>query len=212
MNPKLIKKGKNLLLTSILAGIWLGNGSAMAQQTRPAKQVSDAQVNAMVEALRKAAPQNRENDGMYSDWQVLPGTLAGWTKRCVGRQMTPAEFESDSAAARNTVACVVRREFSRVYATAGNESTAARNFACWWMTGTENSCASGVNAAYVQKVLGFYQQQARTNAPTQKPAASQSKPATRQTPAPAATPTAEPTTQGTEEPAATPKPTSINQP
>lgn len=204
MNTKLIKKGKNLLLTSILAGIWLGNASAMAQQSRPAKQVSDAQVNAMVEALRKAAPQNRANDGMYSEWQVLPGTLAGWTKRCVGRQMTPAEFESDAKAARETVACVVRREFSKVYATTGNETTAARNFACWWMTGTENGCASGVNAAYAQKVLGFYQQQARTDAPTQKPAATESKPA--------ATPTAEPTTQGTEEPAATPKPTSINQP
>lgn len=204
MNTKLIKKGKNLLLTSILAGIWLGNGSVMAQQSRPAKQVSDAQVNAMVEALRKAAPPNRANDGMYSDWQVLPAIIPDWTKRCLERQLTPAEFESDAQAARDTVACIARRELNRLYSASGNETAAVRGAACWWMTGKDNACTSGGTATYVQRVLGFYQQQARTNAPTQKPAASQSKPAV--------TPTTEPTTQGTEAPAATPKPTSINQP
>ncbi|MFB2898762.1 hypothetical protein ACE1CI_38100 [Aerosakkonemataceae cyanobacterium BLCC-F50] len=211
MNTKLIKKGKNLLLTSILAGIWLGNSSAIAQQTRPTRQVSDAQVNAMVEALRKAAPPNRANDGMYSDWQVLPAIIPDWTKRCLGRQLTPAEFEADAKAARDTVACIARREFNRVYSATGNETAAVRGAACWWMTGKDNGCTSGVNAAYVQRVVGFYQQPARTNtsSPTQKPAASQSKPAA--TPAAeSATPTAEPASQQTEEPAASPKPTSIN--
>ncbi|MFB2835691.1 hypothetical protein [Floridanema evergladense] len=199
MNTKLINRGKNLLLTSILAGIWLGSGLAIAQQTRPTRQVSDAQVNAMVEALRKAAPPNRENDGMYSDWQVLPGIIPDWTKRCLGRQLTPAEFESDAKAARETVACIARRELNRLYSATGNETAAVRGAACWWMTGKDNACTSGGTATYVQRVLGFYQQQARTSGTTEKPA-------TRQTP------TEEPATQPTEEPAATPKPTSINQP
>ncbi|HEY9294940.1 MAG TPA: hypothetical protein VIQ31_00955 [Phormidium sp.] len=214
MNTKLIKKGKNLLLTGILAGICLGNGSAIAQQTRPARQVSDAQVNAMVEALRRGAPPNRPNDGMYSAWQVLPGIIPDWTKRCLGRQLTPAEFESDANAARETVACIARRELNRLYSATGNESAAVRGAACWWMTGKDNACTSGATATYVQRVVGFYQPQARTNtsSPTQKPAASQSKPAATPTAEPAATPTAEPAATPTTEPAATPKPTSINQP
>lgn len=195
MNTKLIKKGKNLLVTSILAGIWLGNASAIAQQNKPARQVSDAQVNAMVEALRKAAPPNRANDGMYSDWQVLPAIIPDWTKRCLGRQLTPAEFESDAKAARETVACIARRELNRVYSATGNETAAVRGAACWWMTGKDNACTSGATATYVQRVVGFYQQQAQANTPTDKPAATESKPA--------ATPT--------RTPAATPKPTSINQ-
>lgn len=203
MNTKLIKKGKNLLVTSILAGIWLGNASAMAQQTRPARQVSDAQVNAMVEALRKAAPPNRANDGMYSDWQVLPGIIPDWTKRCLGRQLTPAEFESDANAARETVACIARRELNRLYSATGNESAAVRGAACWWMTGKENACTSGATAAYVQRVVGFYQQQAQTSTPTEKPTATESKPASKPTSVPAATPVVEP--------APSPKPTSIDQ-
>lgn len=202
MNTKLIKKGKNLLLTSILAGIWLGNASAIAQQTRPARQVSDAQVNAMVEALRKAAPPNSANDGMYSDWQVLPGIIPDWTKRCLGRQLTPAEFESDAKAARETVACIARRELNRLYGATGNETAAVRGAACWWMTGKDNACTSGATGTYVQKVVGFYQQQARTSTPTEKPAATESQPAAKPTRTPAATPVVEP--------AATPKPTSIN--
>jgi len=131
---------------------------------------------------------------MYSAWQVLPGTLSGWTKRCLGKQLTPAEFESNATAARETITCVLKSEFTRVYRAAGNnETAAARNFACWWMTGTENGCASGVNAAYVQKVLGYYQQQARagssSGSPTEKPAASESKPAPKPTEEPAAKPT-----------------------
>ncbi len=44
--------------------------------------VSDTQVNAMVEALRQSAPKNTPNDGLYSDWQVKPGTVKLWTKSC----------------------------------------------------------------------------------------------------------------------------------
>jgi len=73
MNLKLIQKGKHLLISGIVASICLWTVAATAQQTRPAPQtrpakpaqttpatpLSDAQISAMVEALRKAAPPNR---------------------------------------------------------------------------------------------------------------------------------------------------------
>ena len=116
----------------------------------------------MVEALRQAAPPNRPNDGMYSQWQVLPGIIPSWTKQCVGRELTPAQFESDATAARNTVACIVGRELKKqLTATNNNEAAAVRNVACWWMTGT--TTCSGATATYVERVVGFYQQRGRGN-------------------------------------------------
>ncbi len=56
-------------------------------------QVTDTQVGALVEALRQAAPKTgRENDGLYSDWQILPANIPRWSKRCIGRPLTIAEF------------------------------------------------------------------------------------------------------------------------
>ena len=87
MSFKFIKTSKHLLLSGLLvsAGLWAMPGFAQAQ-------VKDNQLNAFVEALRQAAPPNRPNDGMYSAWQVLPGIIPDWTKRCIGKQMTPAQF------------------------------------------------------------------------------------------------------------------------
>jgi hypothetical protein len=124
-----------------------------------AAEVNDNQLNSFVEALRRAAPPNRANDGMYSEWQVLPGIIPSWTKQCAGKEMTPAQFEADSAAARRTVTCIMRREFNnQLRATRNNQTAAARRTACWWMTGNATACQSGPTATYVQRVLGFYQQ------------------------------------------------------
>lgn len=165
MSFELIGQTRHLLLGSIIVSLGLWTMPAQAQQ------VSDAQVNAMVEALRKAAPPNRANDGMYSQWQVLPGIIPSWTKQCVGRELTPAEFESDSAAARNTVACIVRRELSNQYRAGNNNAlAAARNVACWWMTGNAGGCSNGPTATYVQRVVGFYQQGSGSNPPARQPA------------------------------------------
>lgn len=156
MSFQVIRQVKHLLLSGLIASVGLWTVPAQAQ-------VSDARVNAMVEALRQAAPPNRPNDGMYSQWQVLPGIIPSWTKQCVGRELTPAQFESDANAARNTVACIVGREFKKqLTATNNNETAAVRNVACWWMTGT-TACSSGATATYVQRVVGFYQQQGRGN-------------------------------------------------
>ncbi|MCL1475393.1 hypothetical protein [Argonema antarcticum] len=162
MSSKLIRQARHLLFSGLMVSVGLWAMPAQAQ-------VSDAKVNAMLEALRQAAPPNKPNDGMFSQWQVLPGIIPSWTKQCVGRELTPAQFESDATAARNTVACIVRRELDKQYqATRNNETASARNVACWWMTGT-TACNSRATATYVQRVVGFYQQQAgRSNPPAQR--------------------------------------------
>lgn len=178
MSFQVIRQAKHLLLSGLIASVGLWTVPAQAQ-------VSDARVNAVVEALRQAAPPNRPNDGMYSQWQVLPGIIPSWTKQCVGRELTPAQFESDAAAARNTVSCIVRRELDKQFrATRNNEATSVRNVACWWMTGNAGGCGSGATATYVQRVVGFYQQSARgTTPPAQRPSSSQRSSANTQTPA-----------------------------
>jgi hypothetical protein len=154
-------KIRHLLLGGIVASLGLWAIPAAAE-------VSNTQVNAMVDALRQAAPPNKPNDGMFSQWQVLPGIIPSWTKQCVGRELTPEQFESDATTARNTVSCIVRRELAKqLRATNNNQNTAIRNVACWWMTGTTNGCGSGATASYVQRVIGFYQQATASTPPKQ---------------------------------------------
>jgi len=134
----------------------LVGGSALAQT--PPKATTP--VAAMVEALRLAAPKtNNPNDGLYSDWQVKPETLQGWSKQCLGRTLTPTQFDRSPVTARGIVSCVVQSELNQqLRATRNNETQAVRNVACWWMTGQYNGCTSGPTASYVQQVTRSYQQ------------------------------------------------------
>lgn len=153
MSFKFINQGKHLFLTGMMlsVGLWAMPGTA---------QSTDQQVNAFVDALRQAAPPQSANDGMYSPWQVLPGIVASWTKQCIGQQMTPAQFDANTDAARRTVSCIARRELNKqMKATGNNETAAVRGAACWWMTGNYDGCKGGLTGAYVQKVVKYYQQQ-----------------------------------------------------
>ncbi len=145
-----------LLLSGVIVSFGMSSLVAQAQQ-----QVSNAQVAAMVEALRRAAPQTGiANDGLYSEWQVKPETLKGWSKNCLKRELTPTQFENSPTTARQVVSCITRRELNKQFiATNKNETAAVRGVACWWMTGSYTGCDSGFTAAYLQKVVGFYQQQ-----------------------------------------------------
>jgi hypothetical protein len=137
------------------------------------QQVSNAQVAAMVEALRLAAPKTGStNDGYYSDWQVKPETLKGWSKNCLKKEVTPTQFENDANLARQVVSCITTRELNKQYSATGNETAAVRGVACWWMTGNYTGCNSGFTGDYVKKVTNFYQQQ------RSKPSSSNSKPPT----------------------------------
>lgn len=145
-----------LLLCTMVVNFGLPSLLAQAQQV-----VSNAQVAAMVEALRQAAPQTgTSDDGLYSQWQVKPETLKGWSKYCLKLELTPIQFENSPVTARSVVSCITRRELNNQFrATSNNETKAVYGVACWWMTGNYIGCDRGFTAAYVQKVVGFYQQQ-----------------------------------------------------
>lgn len=158
MNFQLIGKTKHLLLSSLIASLGLGTLPATAQQ------VSNLQVTALVEALRQAAPPQTPNDGMYSPWQVLPNNIPRWSKICTKQAITPQQFDADEGKARSIVTCIVRDLLRDEYKASGNNELAAiRRSACWWMTGQSTGCQSGATATYVQKVVGFYQQQRTKN-------------------------------------------------
>jgi hypothetical protein len=144
-------------LNGIIIGIIL---SALPVQA----QVPNTHVEALVEALRQAAPKTQtKNDGLYSDWQILPGNIPRWSKSCIGRELSPGQFESSPATARGIVVCVMGDVLRDQYRISGkNESIAVRRAAAWWMTGDANRFASGQTASYTQKVLSLYQKQLRS--------------------------------------------------
>jgi len=153
MNFKSIAQ-TNLLFGSLIISLGLQALPAAAQS------VTDAQVSALVEALRQAAPPQTANDGMYSQWQVLPNNISRWAKFCTKQDLTPQQFEADATKAKSIVTCVVSDLLRDEYkASSNNELTAVRRAACWWMTGDSAACKSGATATYADKVISVYQQQ-----------------------------------------------------
>ena len=146
---------KNLISFIISGIICLGILPLNAQTKQP---VSENKIAAMVEALRKAAPQTKKpNDGLYSQWKVKPETLKGWTRNCLKKELTPTQFENDPKIARQVVSCIVKRELNKQFAaTKNNEIAAVRGVACWWMTGSYTGCNSGFTGDYVKKVVSYY--------------------------------------------------------
>lgn len=143
------------LFSSLMLGVGLAVGLAAQgyAQTSTTRQVS-----AMVEALRQAAPKTQKpNDGLYSDWQVKPGTIAAWSKSCLKRQVTPTQFESNPALARQVITCVIQDEFNqRLRSGAQDETSTVQAVACWWMTGNDRGCNRGTTANYVRTVTQYY--------------------------------------------------------
>jgi hypothetical protein len=127
----------------------------------PAHAQSDQQVQSLVEALRQAAPQTgNPNDGLYSDWQIQAPNIPRWSQACIGRTLSPQEFEADLQTARNILVCVMRDVLQEEYRNSGNdEALAVRRAAAWWMTGDPSRYNTAETATYTQKVLSFYQQQ-----------------------------------------------------
>lgn len=147
------------LLVSL--GVGLGLAALPAQA-----QISEAQVGALVEALRQSAPETgREDDGLYSEWQVKPENIPRWSRSCIDQELTPAQFEASPAAARTIVSCVMRDVLRDEYRASGNdEAIAVRRAAAWWMTGDPDRYDSGDTAAYTQQILRLYQQRQPVNA------------------------------------------------
>jgi hypothetical protein len=154
-----------LLIGAMIVSFSVGLSSSLAQAQQPANN----QVAAMVEGLRRAAPQTgKKDDGLYSEWQVQPGTVKAWSKSCLKKEITPTQFENNPAIARQIVSCIVSRELNKQFqATNNNEISAVSSVACWWMTGKYIGCNRGFTAAYVQKVVNFYKQQRSQTQSTQ---------------------------------------------
>jgi len=133
--------------------------------------VSNAQVGRLVEALRLAAQQRAPgNNGLVSEWQILPENIPRWSKQCHTQELTPVQFEASPVTARAILVCVMRDVFSEQYKASGNNETlAVRRTASWWMTGDPNQYNSGSTAPYTQNVVAFYQQPS-SNSQAEKPA------------------------------------------
>lgn len=145
------------LLGPSLMGICILGASGLAAQI-PA---SIVQVPSFVEALRLAAPDTgREDDGLYSDWQVKPDNITRWSERCLGEPMSIEAFEADPARARQVLECKMGEVLSeQLDAAGGDESVAVRRAAAWWMTGDAKEYDSAPTADYTLRVLKAYEGQ-----------------------------------------------------
>lgn len=120
-------------------------------------QTDEPQVDAFVEALRLAAPNTgNPNDGLYSDWKIKWENILRWSRRCTGKEMEPSEFETNTQAAREILACVMGKILREQYAAGKDESLAVRRAASWWMTGDPDRYNSPQTGPYTWKVLDFY--------------------------------------------------------
>lgn len=136
------------MATLVLLALTLGVAQA---------QVSDAKVEALVEALRVAAPPASADAGLYSDWRVKPENIARWSKRCLGQEVTPEQFAADQAIARPVLVCVLgpvlRDQFAQSH---HNEMVAVQRAAAWWMTGDPAQYRTGATGDYTLQVLEAY--------------------------------------------------------
>ncbi|MEQ8995190.1 MAG: hypothetical protein RID53_01650 [Coleofasciculus sp. B1-GNL1-01] len=168
MGFRFIKPVQRVLLSTALLSLGFWSSPVYAQ-------ASDAQVSALVEALRLAAPQTgRADDGLYSDWQIKPGNIPRWSKQCIGRELSPTDFEASPVTARAILVCVMRDVLNEQFrASNNNESVAIQRAAAWWMTGDGSQYNSipenSYTYTYIQNVLKNYQQQ-RRNPQTQQSA------------------------------------------
>lgn len=120
-------------------------------------QLSDAKVEALVEALRVAAPPASAEGGLYSDWRIKPDNIIRWSKRCLNQDISPEQFAADQALARPVLVCVMgpvlREQFTE---SNDNEMVAVQRAAAWWMTGDPAQYRTGSTGDYTLRVLEAY--------------------------------------------------------
>jgi hypothetical protein len=144
-----------------LSGLTIALGVTIIAGTLPAQgQVTDSQVNALVEALRlNAPPASPSGERLYSEWQVKGENIPRWSQSCIGRSLTPELFEASPVTARWILVCILRDTLRAEYKASGNnEAIAIRRAASWWMTGNPANYATGDTGTYTQRVLTAYQQ------------------------------------------------------
>ncbi len=119
-------------------------------------QISDAKIEALVEALRLSAPPVGADSGLYSDWGVKPDNIARWSRRCLDRDVTPEQFADDEALARRVLVCVMGSVLREQFAASNHEIVAVQRAAAWWMTGDPDQYREGATDGYTLRVLEAY--------------------------------------------------------
>jgi hypothetical protein len=140
-----------MLPAIVIGGLW----------SVPVQAQSDAEVFALVEALRLAAPDTGiENDGLYSDWQIKAENIEDWSKFCK-QPATVSEFAQDFELAQSIVTCVVADLLYEEYGASGNNiDEAVLRSASWWMTGDSTAYLNDSTIEeYVLGILNFFNEQ-----------------------------------------------------
>jgi hypothetical protein len=145
-------------------------------------QTADSEASRIADAIRQIALQRGKNPGFYGDWQVKGEKIPLWSKQCVGRELTPQQFEASQSTASGVVTCVLRDMIRQEARFIGkDESLVVRRVAAWWATGDAAQYNSPGVATYTQQVLRVYRGgtvvatepvQSPTPQPTTKPALS----------------------------------------
>lgn len=142
---------KSVLSFIVFLLAYLLSGTVMANGPEP-------QTTALVEALRRAAPDTTD-PALYSDWRMRPTTIAAWTKRCTGVAIPAEELASNPVLAREIVTCVMGPALAReLVASGGEEELAIRRAAAWWMLGDPEQHSAPTIATWMNRLLGHYRQ------------------------------------------------------
>lgn len=150
-----IPESAGKILRFVLIAIVFAAGSLWTVSAQA--QITDTKVAAFVEALRLSAPNTGiPNDGLFSDWKIKWENIARWSKRCMGTEMEPAEFEANVPKAREILACIMGKILREQYEISKDELIAVRRAASWWMTGNPDQYDAQQTRVYTQKVLDFY--------------------------------------------------------
>jgi hypothetical protein len=148
---------------------WVGNGVMAASLALASlgpmvfgmapvqAQSADSEAGRIADAIKQIALQRGKNPGFYGDWQVKGEKIPLWSKQCVGRELTPQQFESNQATANGVVTCVLRDMIRQEAKYIGkDESLVVRRVAAWWATGDAAQYNSPGVATYTQQVLRVY--------------------------------------------------------
>ena len=150
LSGSFLSRLRQLLPMAVLLLLWT---AGICAQTP----ISDAKVEALVEALRQAAPPAIADSGLYSDWRIKPDNISRWSKRCLNREPTPEQFAADPALARQVLVCVMGKVLREEFAAgSNNEIVAVQRAAAWWMTGDPAQYRDGTTGAYTLRVLEAY--------------------------------------------------------
>lgn len=124
-------------------------------------QIPNTWVKSLTEALRIITMKMKKpNYPLYSDWRLLPKTIADWSRICTKRVVLPEEFANNPTLARSIIECAVRVFLNEEYYRSNkNELEAVQRAASLFLFGSSDSAMvnSPVTVPFLQQVVNIYQ-------------------------------------------------------